>query len=292
MSSLFDAGAFSQVKILASYGKIAYDNIIYGKLLEKKGISMDALEECHSRLAKLLGPGAEPIEVLRCAEDHRTYWRPNHVRVLLLAESHVFTTTSELERRVILPNMPGNDIPRRFVRLVYCLGYGENSLLDHPIDNPRNSGTPQFWKIFNSCLNRVQSNSDFATVLGQTPLPARVQNKLALLRRLKATGVWLVDASMAALYLPSRPKPALAILEAALRTSWDSYVGQVVKAASPSHIVCVGRGVARCLGDRLTGLGVPVTAVPQPNARLSSAEHLAAFQHYYDVVRRAGQDIP
>jgi len=74
---------------------------------------MDALEECHRRLAKLIGPGVEPIEVLRCAEDHRTYWCPEHVRVVLLAESHVYTTTSELERRVILPGMPGNDIPRR-----------------------------------------------------------------------------------------------------------------------------------------------------------------------------------
>jgi len=109
---------------------------------------MDALEECHSRLVRLIGSSAEPIEVLQCAEEHRAYWRPERVRVVLLAESHVYTETSELDRRVVLPSFMGIDVPRGFVRLVYCLGYGENSLLDLPIFIPANSGTPQFWKIF------------------------------------------------------------------------------------------------------------------------------------------------
>src|SRR5437773_10224347 len=99
---------------------------------------MDALEECHSQLAKLLGSGAEPIDVLRCAEKHRTYWRPEHIRVLLLAESHVYTTSSELDRRVALPGSMGTEVPRGFVRLVYCLGYGENGLLNRPIAAPPN----------------------------------------------------------------------------------------------------------------------------------------------------------
>ncbi|MDQ6666242.1 MAG: hypothetical protein M3Z23_17830, partial [Acidobacteriota bacterium] len=55
------------------------------------------------------------------------------------------------------------DIPRGFVRLVYCLGYGESHLLDEPIE-ARNSGTPQFWKIFYSCLNPIQSSETFAPV--------------------------------------------------------------------------------------------------------------------------------
>lgn len=248
---------------------------------------MDALEECHSRLARLLGPIAEPVEVLRHAEEHRAYWRPERVRVILLAESHVYTTTSELERRVILPDMPGNDIPRGFVRLVYCLGYGENELLDRPVITPRNSGTRQFWQIFYSCVNRVHSYADFAPLQRQTPFPERIRNKLILLRRLKESGVWLVDTSLAALYLPGQIKPAAAVVETALCISWDAYVAQAVREASPSHIVCVGRGVARYLGKRLFGLGVPVTVVPQPNARLSSPEHLEAFNHYYDVVRDA-----
>lgn len=165
---------------------------------------MDALVEAHRRLAGLLGSRIEPIEVWRRAEEHRAYWRPVRVRVILLAESHVHTTASELERKVILPGMPGNDLPRGFVRLVYCLGYGENDLLDHPfIPGKDNPGTPHYWKIFYSCINLIQSNADFAPVLKQTPFQQRIKNKLALLRRLKEAGVWLVDTSLAALY----PKP-------------------------------------------------------------------------------------
>lgn len=248
---------------------------------------MDALEECYSRLARLIGSSAEPIGVLQCAEEHRACWRPERVRVVLLAESHVYTELSELERRVILPSFIRNDVPQRFVRLVYCLGYGENNLLDRPIFDPRNSGTPQFWKIFYSCLNYVHANEDFAPILSRTPFPERIWNKVSLLQRLKEAGVWLVDASLAALYIPKRPKPSSVLVEAALRTSWDVYVGQIVKNANPSRIVCIGRGVARSLGDRLDRLGVPIVKVPQPNARLTSTEHLAVFQQYYAIVRNA-----
>ncbi|MEJ7577654.1 MAG: hypothetical protein WKF74_11690 [Pyrinomonadaceae bacterium] len=246
---------------------------------------MDALEECHSRLVRLIGSSAEPIEVLQCAEEHRAYWRPERVRVVLLAESHVYTETSELDRRVVLPSFMGIDVPRGFVRLVYCLGYGENSLLDLPIFIPANSGTPQFWKIFYSCVNRVHANEDFAPIqVSRTPFPERIWNKLALLQHLKEAGVWLVDASLAALYIPKCPKPSPMLVEAALRMSWDAYVGQIVRNASPSCIVCIGKGVARSLGNRLFELGVPVTIVPQPNARLASTEHFEVFQKYHATV--------
>ena len=248
---------------------------------------MDALVESHSKLASLIGSTVEPVEVWRCAEEHRAYWRPERVRVILLAESHVYTNASDLERRVILPGMPGNDLPRGFVRLVYCLGYGENDLLDRPIfgakDNP---GTPHYWKIFYSCLNQIRSNADFAPVLKQTPLPQRIKNKLALLQGLKEAGVWLVDTSLAALY----PKPDPIIIGACLRTSWDTYVGNVVEAARPSQIVCIGRGVAFALGNRLSDLKIPLTVVPQPNAKLTSDVHHETFQRCYEVVRQSLQD--
>ncbi len=108
---------------------------------------MDALEKCHSALAEILGEHAEPLEVVRRADEHRDYWRPRKVvRIVLLAESHVYTTTGELGYRLqALPALPP-DLPRGFVRLVYCLGYGENRLLDRPVTGTRNTGTPQYWK--------------------------------------------------------------------------------------------------------------------------------------------------
>jgi hypothetical protein len=239
-------------------------------------------------MARLLGSDAEPVEVLRRAEEHRQYWRPDRVKVVLLAESHVFTTIEELARAIELPSSAPPGLPRGFVRLVYCLGYGENHLLDRPIEFPRNGGTPQFWKIFYSCANAVSSNGDFAPIQTTMTTPAnRVANKIALLEELRDLGVWLLDTSPAALYFPRGPKPGRAVLDACLQVGWDYHVRQVIEGAAPSHVVCVGRGVARALGSRLSSVGARVTVVPQPNARLSSADHHQTYLTYHRVTREA-----
>jgi hypothetical protein len=251
---------------------------------------METIQECHRRLAAILGSEAEPVEVLLRAEEHRHYWRPDRVKVVLLAESHVYTTLEELGRTVSFPMSVPADLPRGFVRLVYCLGYGENRLLSRPITTPRNTGTPQFWKIFYSCVHPIAANGDFAPVQTSTTSPAeRIANKIALLQRMRDLGVWLLDTSLAALYLPGRHRPGPATLETCLQTSWDCYVRYAVEAAAPSHVVCIGRGVARALGRRLPDLGVRVTVVPQPNARLSSTDHHASFKTYYDAVSVANE---
>ena len=54
--------------------------------------------------------------------------------------------------------------------------------------------------------------------------------------------------------------------------------------------MCIGKRVASSLGTRLFGLGIPVTVVPQPNARLASTEHFEVFQQYYDIVWQASQE--
>ena len=248
---------------------------------------MDTVADCHRRLSKILSPDSEPVQVLRRVEEHRRYWRPDRVKVLLLAESHVYTNSEELGRKISLPASAPPDLPRGFVRLVYCLGYGENRLLNRPIVTPPNTGTPQFWKIFYSCVNPADQPADFAGLQSSTAVAERVANKLGVLQRLRDRGVWLLDASIAALYSPNRPKPAPLLVETCLQVSWDYHVGQVVEAASPTHIICIGRGVARALGDRLARLGVRLTVLPQPNARLSSAEQAESLRTYHEVVRDA-----
>lgn len=241
-----------------------------------------ALKECHRQLAKVLGPDAEPIEVLVRVEEHRAYWQPDRARVILLAESHVYTTCSELAHRVVRSDLVESGVPQQFVRLVYCLGYGENEILDQPINAPKNSGTPLYWKLFYSCVHEVDSNEDFAPILvTRTTFPERIRNKLALLNCLQDAGVWLVDTSVAALYLPGGGKPKE--LAKCLQTSWDAYVGQVVTTARPSHIVCIGKGVANSLGNRLSGLGIPVTVVPEPSARLTAKERFETYRTCYQV---------
>ncbi len=173
-------------------------------------------------------------------------------------------------------------LPRGFVRLVYSLGYGENEWLDSPIAAPPNTGTRQFWELFYSCVHR----NLFARAvpprfyISRTSAAPRMRNKLELLERLQDQGVWLVDASIAALYLPGRPKPSPAHIESVLQASWDSYAERVVAEASPDAILCVGYGVARALSARLDRSRIPWSAVPQPNARISTAEHLRAFAAY------------
>lgn len=159
---------------------------------------MDNLFICHQQLREVVGRGSESFEVVRCTEAHRAYWRPHRVRVMLLAESHVFTSSDDLTRRVCRfpegKSIP-TDMPADFVRLVYCLGYGENGLLDQPIDSPRrNPGTPHFWKIFYSCVNRIGISEDFGPILvSRTPNSERIRNKVPLLRELQkraGTGTW------------------------------------------------------------------------------------------------------
>jgi hypothetical protein len=150
------------------------------------------LQSAHALIQAHLGNDIEPIDVWRRVEDHRAYWRPERVRLILLAESHVRTSQQELERRLsVQAGMPAG-LPTGFVRLVYSLGYGEDEALDRPVGRPRNDGTWQFWKIFYSCVNPVRSNSDFAPVLkgGTRALQTRLANKIDVLRQLKARGVW------------------------------------------------------------------------------------------------------
>lgn len=246
-----------------------------------------SLRQCYASLLPLLGDSPEPFEALARADEHREYWRPRRVRLILLAESHVFTQASELEHSLRPDPLLPAGLPRGYVRLVYALGYGEDRLLDRPIEGSRNSGTPQYWKLFFSCLNPIQANSDFAPVQSsQTPLPARLANKLAVLHGLRDQGVWLLDANIAALYSPSTPKPKADRMANVLARSWDGYVGPLVRQVQPEGVLVIGRGVANVLGARLGSLGVPWRAIAQPNARVSAQTHMDGFA----LCRRATMD--
>lgn len=225
-----------------------------------------------------------PLDSL-VVEQHRRYWRPKKPRLVLLAESHVYTTAAELCRAVEAEKvlvLPPNDLPRGFVRFVYCLGYGENELLDNWIEC--NSGTPQFWKIFYSCINPIKSNKSFAPVLKtSTPLlKDRIRNKLTLLQQMKDQNIWLVDASIAALYYPCQPRPRVDY-EQVLQTSWKEHVRSTIEESRPEGILCIGCRVARTLKNRLDELQIPWSVVPQPGAFLPGEEHLRVFKKYREV---------
>lgn len=251
---------------------------------------MGSLEDCHGKLCSILGTEIEPVEVFRIADQYRRFWRPEKVRTILLAESHVHTSGEEATLTITLPANITSLAPRSFVRLVYCLGYGENELVYKPIIDPKNSGTWQFWQVFYSCLKQVTCNEDFAAIQkARTPdLHQRIQNKLGLLEQLKQAGVWLVDGSLAALYLPGRGKPQPVIRQQALEKSWDYYVGEQIIEAKPEHIICIGNGVRNSLKSRLTEAtsSCRITTVKQPNARMSACERFQNFKTYFEICSR------
>jgi len=63
------------------------------------------LEETYYEIYKILGNNAEPLESVRLVETYRRYLKPEKVRVVLLAESHVFT--SDEDRRIAIPLIDG-----------------------------------------------------------------------------------------------------------------------------------------------------------------------------------------
>jgi hypothetical protein len=239
------------------------------------------LEETYYEISRILGNNAEPLESVLLVEEYRQYMKPEMVRVVLLAESHVFT--SDQDRRIAIPpieDLPG--YPTQYARFVYCLANGERDLTNDP-RHPRRDGTPQFWKVFYACDNHVENLEDFRPVLRGTPFPQRLQNKINLLKNLRAKGFWLVDASIVAVY-GSGVNASGRIRSEVLRKSWGSYTKQVVTSANPERVICVGKGVSGVVGNDLQALFPGrYEVIPQPNARLSSEEHMANFRRYYDI---------
>ena len=239
------------------------------------------LEETYYEINRNLGNDAEPLESVRLVETYRRYLKPETVRIVLLAESHVFT--SDEDRRVAIPpidSLPG--YPTKYARFVYCLANGERDLTNDP-HHPIRDGTPQFWKVLFACVNRIENLKDFLSVQRRTSFPQRLQNKIFLLKNLRSKGIWLVDASIVAVYgkwvnVSRRSRTEV------LRESWESYTKQVVTSVNPEHVICVGKGVATVVENDLRALFPGrYEVIPQPNARISSIDHMANFQRYYEI---------
>src|SRR5579863_4369414 len=104
---------------------------------------------CGRDVLKRAGLVAESPDVALQVEHHRWFWKPKEVKVILIAESHVYTSEPDLRiklRKTLLPNEMSFS-PDSFVRLVYCLGYGENQLLERKPEIT-NRGTWQYWNLF------------------------------------------------------------------------------------------------------------------------------------------------
>ena len=204
----------------------------------------------------------DPFEVVEQVAEYRDLWKPNKVRIVLLAESHVRTSPGDF---AIQWSYKTNDsiYAGHYVRFVYCLANGERELA--PI--PTNRGTWQYWKLLYHCLNPVSKARDPPVLKRSTPdFHERMRKKIDLLLDLKNAGIWLMDASIVGI---EREKPTLKA--EVLLDCWKNYVGQKLTTMDPRPrgIIVVGNGVRDALEKEiLNDLGIQPAVIRQPNAHL------------------------
>jgi len=243
------------------------------------------LKRCYERAREQLGDGAEPFSVVETGEKHREYWRPEKVRVLLLAESHIYTKADECVPMQGASRFGPSGVPERFIRLVYCLGLGEPEYLGFDIAN--NTSAWQFWLILSSCANGPDSEQFRFVLKGRTgAFRSRLAAKIDVLQRLRQMGVWLIDASVVALYTSGGGRPHPRVCERVLQTCWDEYIARVVSSAAPRQVIVIGQGVAAALSGRLDSLTRGEHKTINLPQGLRSAEAIAeAYASYYTVCR-------
>jgi hypothetical protein len=198
----------------------------------------------------LRSAGLEPEhpDVALAVERHRWAWKPDAVRVLLVAESHVYTTADDFALRIqpqLLPS-EARHAPTEYVRLVYCLGYGESELLTgSPVQS--NYGTPQYWNIFGRLAGT-----------GQQPgrsegLTRRLRWKLKTLNALQTRGVWLLDACLHAIYTPGAMRLDRGVFTNLHALWWRHYGAWLFDQRAGSYRCAIGKTTH----DALAALGVP-----------------------------------
>ncbi|NHJ33181.1 MAG: hypothetical protein FK732_09980 [Asgard group archaeon] len=225
----------------------------------------------------------DSYKVIQEVERLRNYWKPNNIKVVLLAESHVLTNDDDFRIKIdysdysnFIPNYPDG-----FVRFVYCIGYSESSLFKNKHSDPffKNPGTRQFWKIFCACTSKSEK-IEYDTILkGKTKnIEQRVKNKIQILRKMKKKGIWLVDGSIVGINgLPTKIKRDIISL------SWNNYIKDIVIESKPKAIITIGSPIKNVLVNEFQDTSLNLFHQPQPQARLSSQEHKEVLRRYFRI---------
>ena len=217
----------------------------------------------------VIEPEAEIATVARTVEEYRWAWRPSIVRTVLIAESHVYTNVVEAGLSIgDVPSLKAQRVrPRTYVRFVYCLGYGESSLVINPnlLASP-NGGTPHYWSLFARLAGMTPMSTRFAEVRATE----RIRTKIEILERLKDRGIWLLDASVHAIYCPGGFRRSTGICEK-LHKSWLAYYGQPLLNSLEARHVCV---VGKALFGTLQRLGLRAHGwIYQPHVKIHPELH-------------------
>jgi len=246
-----------------------------------------SLEKTYEKIKGNIPPKTriDSLEVAKQVEEYRRFWKPEKTNILLLGESHVYTDeqdyTMKCDEFILHAIIP--DYPLRFVRLVCCLGYGENGLLKTVRTDRKNTGTPQYWKIFSSCVAENEQALRFHKIFKtQTKdLGQRLENKVSVLRKMQDKGIWLLDASIVGLYGSGEKNHTIA--ERIIEISWKNYIANMILESSPRYTIVTGNDVGRIVGPKLRGVDVPFTVIPQPQARGTSQWQLENYKKYHRI---------
>ncbi len=243
---------------------------------------MNELIRCYENLKDLIGPEIEPFDIVNTVDAYRMYFKPEKVKMLLLAESHVYTSKDDFQTTMNLKRFNlQQSYPNAFVRFVYCLGYGESELLEGKIE--KNHGTPDFWKIFYSCSNPVHSKEKFSPILKTTPTEDRIINKIRLLDILKKQGIWLVDASI--IGINGKHNPGNDKYKKTLSICWKHYIKNVISKACPENVICIGKQVGKVLGKKVHSLiNKEPLVISLPSAHLTKDKKMDLFKTIYAAV--------
>lgn len=240
-----------------------------------------SIKRAYRHLSPIIGENSiEPLAAAVEVDRLRNTWMPDDVRVVLLAESHVWTSLEELKCRVYVPDQP----VAGYARFVYCLGYGEPSVLGSNIAT--NHGTPQYWRLFHDCL-LGPANSVHRLTRQEQNSGRRIQAKVDLLSQMRKAGLWLVDASVTALYHRGKKLVDGNNYDRALRISWDDHVGEKLRECSPTGVLIVGKAVANVLAGSVREVlpSASVNVISQPNAWLTKSAREAERRRTHDFCK-------
>ncbi|HEX4265829.1 MAG TPA: hypothetical protein VH597_15955 [Verrucomicrobiae bacterium] len=220
-------------------------------------LTSDALEYLRSthaegcRILREADYRAESLEIAIKVERHRWYWKPKQPKLVLVAESHVFTSDqdasfkiSEAQIRPFLrrnANLP----PEHFVRLVYCLAYGESNLLTIKPAKLSNAGTPTYWDMF----GRITFRSPQPRQEDGASFDDRLRWKIDTLRELYRMGIWLLDGSVHAIYRRKEGRVDIEVQKELHEQWWKGYGGFLLKSCGSSKVWIIGKTVHDCLNE-------------------------------------------
>ena len=245
------------------------------------------LQHCYEQLKKVINGSLESFEIVHQVQKYREYWKPDDVKIILLAESHVYTTKEDFNLKLDTSRLDLPGYPDRYVRFVYCLGYGESGAVTGPVR--KNTGTPQFWRLFYSCCNPIRSPQDFNSILKTKAGIDSLANKINLLKKMKQLGIWLLDASIIGINDKNKPLPGK--YDELILLCWKEYISHIVKETNPLHVICIGKKVGKILEKHIEELtGNNPTILPQPGAYLTKQELKELHESCYSVCSKYCRD--